>query len=390
MENIDFFKTLDNSQVYKAEIVEPTNSNEQKYVKIYGVLLNDSINDNYWRVRTEDLPYLTNTIPGRPVKLQHSEDDWEVLGTFTEAFVFEHNVYITAEIRDKRAVEKFESGTWNMDNMGLSPGLQQPKKGDVVCSVCGGDPRHDCPHERGVEYDGTICYQDIINPRLKEGSLTSNPAYLSHGAGYLNNVLPIVAEFVAMVDDYIGDKKMVEKNEKLIAEKEEEINKLKAEFESFKAEIEKEKEEAEKQNDEKEKEQAEIVEEKDTEMKAMQDKVDSLTEENEKLKSELEIVINKNRQKLVSELVSDEKIVASIMSEKMTEEQFSARLEEIKMIKKLGFEAAKKDNINVEPLDASVQGATPVDGEVETEDDIYKATFGKSKDEFVAQIVNKK
>jgi len=74
-----------------------------------------------------------------------------------------------------KAVEKFESGTWNIKNMGVSPSVNFES---ITCSICKGAVEsmfHE--HQPGNKYEGKVCNYIVNKPRLAEISLTSSPAY---------------------------------------------------------------------------------------------------------------------------------------------------------------------------------------------------------------------
>ena len=162
MTNIDSCVVYDTS--FQAEVKE---ANGVKYALISGTLMNDQMNDNNWEVPTEELFKIAEQFKGHPIKIQHSESDWEIVGSGVEATVSGNTIHYVAKITDTAAVDKFVSGTWTTENMGISPKVHFDT---VECSICGEDMKK-CDHIIGRKYDGVVASAITKGNKLEESSL---------------------------------------------------------------------------------------------------------------------------------------------------------------------------------------------------------------------------
>jgi hypothetical protein len=284
-----------------------------------GSLMNDEMNKNYWRAKTEELPEIAESLKGRPLKVQHSHSDWEIVGTNVSGEVVGNFIGYVADVTEPAAVTKFETGTWNAQNMGISPSLDYKS---IECSVCkknidikqtpfGAIVDHE--HIKGQKYKGEVAHYIPVGGRIRETSLTSEPAYAPN-SGSIDEV-SLSASLEKLIGGYKTSGKVNdmtdEKNfESVIAQKDIQIDKLTAEIENSEAKIE--------------------------ELKASEvDKVKKLTEVEAELKAtkeELNKFVVAHREAKLGEVLENKEIIAEILKKNMTNEEFEAELKNIKAI----------------------------------------------------------
>lgn len=356
---------------FKAEIKE---EDGKKVVFLSGSLMNDKMNSNYWQVPMEELGAIAAQYTGSPVKVQHAVSDWEIIGSGVSANVVGNNISYIAKITDTRAVDKFVSGTWTAQNMGISPSVL-PKV--VECNICGKDLTKDafaCPHIVGETYGDKMAGIITKGNKMVESSLTSQPAYADMGAGNIEDVNALVASI----------QKIVKTEEKIMAEQTElekkvaELETLSKELETSKAEIVTVKAELKKVEEEKKKKEEEKKKKEDVDDDEDDDKVKKVEKENAELKEDLETAKkevaefkNAVREAELSKLVKDETVVAEILKKEMTDDEFKA---EVEIIKK------------VQTLSASANGSAPAENGSGSKD-VFIEEFGASKDEIVKRLM---
>lgn len=341
--------------IKETEIVE---AEGMKRVILKGDLMDDSINKNHWRAKINELQNIASTFIGSAIKVQHSLDDWEVVGTGLTAGVMNNHIPYTAEITDKRAVAKFEEGSWNSKNMGISPKLGYKQ---LVCSICGGDAEL-CDHIRGKEYEGQLCFIDVIGAYIKEASLTSEPAY-NPSAGTIDDVT-----LFASIDEekLMEGLEMVKKDISGEEETEEE------------PEDEDQEEESESEASAKIKEQKVVVATLKKELKDTRRELEAKEKELEKMKGELKatnerlstFVMAKREEELKSRL-GDDKVVAQLLEDasKLSDEAFTAELAKIDAIQ-ASIKKKKGEKPPEAGVDNSSKGSVPLD---DTKPDIKAA-----------------
>lgn len=359
---------------FTAEIKE---ENGKAVVFLSGTLMNDGMNSNYWQVPTEELEVIASQYAGSPVKVQHADSDWDIIGSGISANVAENTISYIAKITDTKAVDKFVSNTWTAQNMGVSPSVQPTS---VACTICGKDLTKNafaCPHIVGETYEGKIAGIITKGNKLVESSLTSQPAYKEVGAGSIEgvNMQMMIASIQKITKT--EEKKMAEKTE--LEKKVAELETLKTELEASKAEIVKVKADLKTAEEEVEKKKKKDEEDDDGEE---DDKVKEVEKENAELKEKLEASKKEVtefkktvREAELKTIVPDEELVAEILKKDLTDEQFKA---EIEMIKK------------VQTLSASTNGSAPAENGAAGSKDVFTEEFGASKDEIVKRLMGNK
>lgn len=378
--------TIHYNTIFKAEIKDV---NGQKIVMLSGTLLNDKINSNLWKVSIDELSSLAAQFKGHPIKLQHADSDWEIIGNGVSAEVEGNSITYIAKITDSRALDKFLTKTWTADNMGISPSVEPTQ---IFCTICGEEINgEECPHFVGNEYKGKICAIETKGNKLIESSLTSRPAYEDVGAGTINDAnLEILTASI---------KKITKTEEKIMAE-EKTVKELKAEIETVKEEL-------ATANDSVEKVTSDMVD-KDAKIVELEKKVEETTPSNDggeggenenggSSKQEAEIKTLKKSleasQKEVSgykkeirtaeikKLVSDEKLVASILDKDMTDVEFKAEIVKIEQIIKL---SASTDDDTTNDTGGS---APPEGGDTNEGKTLVEQEFGLSAEEMAKKLI---
>lgn len=351
---------------FKAEVVE---AEGKKKVVLSGTLLHDSMNKNFWSVKSEDLDAIAKSVgKTQPIDIQHSMSDWEIVGSFISGHKSGKVVSYVGEITDTKAVNKFETDTWTADNMGISPTMEF---GGLTCSICGKDPRKgECNHYRGETYDGKIAYVILVKPKLVRAGLTSRPAY-APGAGTISTVALnaeleklLKKEVKSMTDDTLKEQ-IAQKDVKIkelqasvdgfeIKAKEietAEIKKLKTDYDAVKAEIAK--------RDEKLKTLA-------AEKKAVEENLEAADKQIAKVKAEKRLVE-------LTELLGDKEVAQTIVDKDLTDDEFKAEVELIQKVKA----SVKTTGSN---------GSLPPENGTQGSSDIVKAEFGMDTNEILKNI----
>lgn len=341
--------------VASIDSIETESAAEKKSIKIKGTLMNDKMNANGWKVRDSDLRSLAEQVEGTPIKVQHAHSDWEIIGEGTKAIVDEttKSIKFEANITDPKAIEKFDSGTWTIKNMGVSPSVSYA---GLNCSICGKSAKT-CSHIPNKKYGEEIAGVITDTPKLVEISTTSNPAYKDVGAGVIETISS--ETLIASINDNVNleGKLMAEKTEKeslmaQIAEEKKKSEEMIAQIKELSAQMEKLK------TDFTQKEELSRAE-KDT----LIDKI----KESETIIAGLKM---KTRTAELESFITDKTLVAEMLKSDMTDEQFVA---EVSKAKKLL--ATKTVGSN---------GSAPLDASKET--DTFKAEFGTSKDDMMKRI----
>jgi len=333
-----------------------------KKVVITGTLMNDKANGNNWKIKANEVPSVAASVKGRPVKIQHSESDWEIVGTNVSGVPMESMIGYVAEITDPSAIQKFETGTWNAQNMGISPRMNFKT---IECSYCGEKVKMvmtpfgsmiDHPHKRGEDIKGKIVNYELCGASIMETSLTSNPAYRESGAGSIDGVTLYASleKMFANVEktDKLEVDIMAENDlELIIAQKNTEIDKLMAEKNELLAKI-----------DGVEK----LVAERDAKVRELETSFNATSER-------LNTFVKAERERILKEHIKDESLIAEIMSKNMLDEEFSAQ---IKLIEKI------QGSTRVD-----VGGSVPTDAQTTKQEDmealVAKELFGEN---FVAVL----
>lgn len=359
---VKLFSAIDKIDVLKAEKDQP------KKVIITGRLMNTEVNGNSWNVSSNVNEAIAKEILGSPVKMMHKEDDYEVIGTGIEGTTDGHQVYYKNEITEPKAIEKFESGTWNVRNMGISPSLRPTI---AICSICGTNVMEKfCGHKIRKIYDGKKAEYTIQEAHLIEQSLTSDAAYKHVGSGTIDTV-----SFVASLDNSIKEVKKMGENTELfaqIAKKDSEIDVLRAQVED----TEKAKEEVETKVTETEKKVEETEAAKADSEKATEEakkETETVKAELEETKGRLGKFVAEQRTAELSKRLKDEDLVAEIVKKDMTDEDFTAELVRIDKI-----QAGTKSNADA--------GSIPT-GDAKTKKDEFAASWGTDQDAYIKSMV---
>jgi hypothetical protein len=281
--------------------------------------MNNLVNSNKWKSDSKDLKVFAEDLTsGVAVKVQHSFNDWEVVGTSTKGHINNSNVYYESDITDPKAVEKFETGTWNERNMGTSPSISFEKIkcscGEIFANV------YEHNHKPGDKNGKEIYYYIPMGGHLKEMSLTSNPAYKESGAGNIESVA-----FAAELDEMFNKNKqkdggsiMEEETFKaVIAEKDNRINELSASVT---------------EKTEKVKELEASISEKDTKLSERDTKIVSMEAEFKSTKESLGKYIKATREIELKKRVDNQDVINDILGREMTDEEFKSELKKIDVI----------------------------------------------------------
>jgi hypothetical protein len=114
----------------------------------------------------------------RPLIMHHNEKDGKIIGRILNAEKISKSaksgtpaLLFTAVIPDKEGKEQVEDGRLNTVSIGVIVH-------DARCSICGHNIAENgpCEHERGVKYDGKVCYWIIYKMEAKELSYVIVPS----------------------------------------------------------------------------------------------------------------------------------------------------------------------------------------------------------------------
>jgi archaellum component FlaC len=357
------FYTTPSIQILEAE--------GKKFVRLSGILMNTKYNANSWRVGSSELQNVANTVSGTAIKIQHSYSDWEIVGTGKSGIVEGSEVKYSLDITDPKAVEKFETKTWNSENMGVSPSLDFQS---VTCTICDETimKGEEHKHMMGATYKDKLCQYDVHGVSTKEISLTSNPAYAPAGAGTIDNITPFFASLSKILNDGVraekGDSMEEDMVNKLLAEKEEKISTLTAQTEESKKSIEASKKEVEALKAE--------TDSVKKELDASKKEAESVKAEFIKVKAELDDYVTKERTAELEKRVTDKEIIAEIVGKKLSKEEFGA---EIKKIDKLILSTKSNVGAGSAPIDPSASKKTP--------DQEFEAEWGMKEIDLLKDVV---
>lgn len=355
---------------FTAEIKE---ENGKPVVFLSGTLMNAEQNSNFWQVPAEELEVIAAQYTGSPVKIQHASSDWEIVGSGISASVVESDISYIAKITDTRAVDKFVTGTWTANNMGISPSVL-PKK--VECTICGKDLTKNafaCQHIVGESYEGKIAGVLTRGNKLAESSLTSIPAYKDVGAGSIEDVntqtmIASIQKITKTEEKRMAEQKELEAKVAELEALSKELEASKAEIVTVKAELKKAEEEIEK----KKKDEDAGDGEDDDKVKEVKKENAELKEELEASKKEVSEFKSTVREAELKTLVTDETLVAEILKKELTDDQFKAELEIIGKI---------------QTLSASTNGSAPTENNSGDGKDVFQSEFGASKEEIVKRLM---
>jgi len=335
------FKPKDLEFTYGTRMkVETVEAKGKRKVFLGTTFMDNSINKNGWRLPQEELDNIAKQVNGNPLKIAHSKSDWDILGTGVEGRVDGNTIKARDEVTDPDAISKFESGTWNEKNMGISPRVRFES---IACSICGekvsaaNRPIETHRHKMNQKYDNEKCFYDVMGAKLIERSLTSEPAYRPT-AGNIDSVT-----LSASLQRFVNNSKTEEKNmsgesnknslEAVLSEKDNRIEQLAAENAT----------------------KIKTIEDLEASVKELK-KLEPLKEKHEKLEAELkekkeklgEFVQAKRKAEL-SEVIKDEEVIAETLKKELTDEEFEAEVKRIKKIMTVSANApADKGTISAE------------------------------------------
>lgn len=348
-----------------SEVKKVEAEGKKKYI-LSGTLMDDSMNKNFWKVKTEDLDKIASDInTSIPIDLQHSPSDWEMIGSFLSGKRIGNSVFYNGEITDTKAVEKFETGTWNARNMGISPTI---KFESIECSVCGKDMRN-CGHYRGEEYDGKPAYAIINKPTLVRAGLTSGPAY-APSAGSIETVTLCASleKLFNKEDENMADETLRAQLDK----KDATIEKLEASVKDLTKKLEAKTQEV--VTEEMTKLTAEVKTLKE-DIETKDNKIKTLAAEKKAIEENLEaadkIVSELKAEKRMTELVEilgDKEVAETIVKKNLSDEEFKAEVGLLKKVKA----SVKTSGTGSAPTD---NGGAPAD--------LVKAEFGQTTEDIL-------
>jgi len=140
----------------------------------------------FTKFEKEDLEKMVGQVPGKALLIGHNYE-MAPIGTFFAAKVVEDGgehwidgwFYVLNDEEGRKLVEKIDKGIYNEASITWF-------YDKAICSICGGDyfglePNEDgeyCPHMRGFEYDGEVCYiRTTGNLKFVEASIVYKGAH---------------------------------------------------------------------------------------------------------------------------------------------------------------------------------------------------------------------
>lgn len=349
--------------------VETLDAAEKKTIKIKGTLMNNAMNANGWKVRESDLKTLAEQVSGIPIKVQHASSDWEIIGEGTKGTVdiTTNSVKFEANITDPKAVEKFDSGTWSIKNMGVSPSVSYA---GLNCSICGKSAKT-CSHIPNKKYGDHMAGVITDTPKLIEISTTSNPAYKDVGAGIIETISSDT--LIASINNNVNTEgklmtEIIEKESLVaqIAQKDAEITSSKEKINEMCKKIEEMIKEMKTISSSMEAQKNEFAQKEEAHKETQRTLMDKI-KESETVIASLKM---KTRTAELETFITDKELVAEMLKSDMTDEQFSA---EVSKAKKLLATRTVGSN-----------GSAPLDASIIT--DTFKAEFGASKNDMIKRI----
>jgi hypothetical protein len=139
---------------------------KEKLINIEGVAIDTSINANKWQVPAEDLDFITQSLIGAQLRVDHAESALMVIGKVPEAKRVGDTVWFRAEVGEEKLVEKVLRGYVTHVSI-------QVDSDDVECSKCKRPTRkegmliHLCPG----------AWEIVHKPKVRELSIVASPAY---------------------------------------------------------------------------------------------------------------------------------------------------------------------------------------------------------------------
>lgn len=372
---VKFNTHINKIEVLKAEEAVGDKPATHKKVIVSGEFFDDSVNKNFFRINQSTHKSLAGQVSGMATKVSHSYNDWEIVGTGISGEVSGNTVLYKVAVTAPRAVEMFETGTWNEKNMGVSPSIDV-RNAEVICSICGANVMKDsCEHWPGQTYGktkdkkGKVCYFDVSGDvALVEGSFTSMPAYgpdsgtvdeVTFAASLMKIIKPSETFQKSFTKhDNLGIKKAGQKptedgsmegNEAIdsLVAKSEEVTKLQAKVTEQAEKI------AEFEKADVTKMEAELTETKEalkSSTKQLSEKTDLLAETGIKL----EVYTKASREAELTKIIDNKEVVASIIEKKLSDVDFKAEVVKLTKVK-ASFEK-QVGSAPIDSADASQEG----------------------------------
>jgi len=139
---------------------------KEKLLNIEGVAIDTSINANKWQIPAEDLDFLTQSLVGAQLRVDHAESALMIMGKVAEAKRDGDKVLFRAEVGEEKLIEKILRGYVTHVSV-------QVDSDDVECSKCKRPTRkegmliHLCPG----------AWEIVHKPTVRELSIVASPAY---------------------------------------------------------------------------------------------------------------------------------------------------------------------------------------------------------------------
>lgn len=372
---VKFNTHISKIEVLKAEEADDNKPATHKKVIVSGEFFDDSVNKNFFRINKSVHTSLAGQVNGMATKVAHSYDDWQMVGTGVSGKVSDNTVRYKVAVTAPRAIEMFETGTWNEKNMGVSPSIDV-RDSEVICSICGANVMKDsCEHFPGQVYGktkdkkGKVCWYDISGiVRLVEGSFTSMPAYgpdsgtvdeVTFAASLMKIIKPkTFQKSFTKHDDLVDIKKAGQKPtedgnmegsdaiDSLVA-KSEEVTKLQAKVTEQAEKI------AEFEKADVTKMKAELKETK-TSLKEASEKLESQTTLLAETEIKLEVYTKAAREAELTKIIDNKEVIASIVDKKLSDVDFKAEIVKLTKVK-ASFEK-QVGSAPIDSADASQEG----------------------------------
>ena len=371
---VKFNTHISKIEVLKAEVQEDGSTGHKKVI-VSGEFFDDSVNKNFFRINKSTHESIAKQVDGMAAKVSHSYNDWEMVGTGISGEVVGNTVRYKVAVTAPKAVEMFETGTWNEKNMGVSPSIDV-RNAEVICSICGTNVMTDsCEHWPGRVYGktkdkkGKVCYFDVSGDvPLVEGSFTSIPAYgpdsgtvdeVTFAASIMKIIKPsTLKSALNEQEDDLETKKSgqeptedgsMEGNEAIdsLVAKSEEVTKLQAKVTEQAEKI------AEFEQSDAKKTEAELTETKAS-LKEASEKLKEKTDLLAETEIKLEVYTKAAREAELTKVIDNKEVVASVIEKKLSDVDFEAEVAKLKKVKAT-FEK-QVGSAPVDSADASQEG----------------------------------
>jgi chemotaxis protein histidine kinase CheA len=139
---------------------------KEKLLNIEGIAIDSSVNSNKWQIPAEDLDFLTQSLAGAQLRVDHAESALMIMGKVAEAKRDGDRVLFRAEVGEEKLIEKILRGYVTHVSV-------QVDSEDVECSKCKRSTRkegmliHLCPG----------AWEIVHKPTVRELSIVASPAY---------------------------------------------------------------------------------------------------------------------------------------------------------------------------------------------------------------------